>query len=137
MLVFNRPRVRRFPVGIVHDGHTLMVDLVITFRFKMQAPIGQMAQAIAEILVNGTGIDDFTGYIQVRRPFAVIIDASPHFDAFQKGVDEDIVAPFGDALPTVVEIIIVESIAHGQALDDECRQVRTAPAPLFFRIAFD
>ena len=114
-----------------------MVDLVITFRFKMQAPIGQMAQAIAEILVNGTGIDDFTGYIQVRRPFAVIIDASPHFDAFQKGVDEDIVAPFGDALPTVVEIIIVESIAHGQALDDERRQIRTAPAPLFFRIAFD
>lgn len=40
-----------------------MVDLVITFRFKMQAPIGQMAQAVAEILVNGTGIDDFAGYI--------------------------------------------------------------------------
>ncbi len=35
MLVLDSPRIWRFPVGVIHDCHTLMVDFVITFCFKM------------------------------------------------------------------------------------------------------
>ena len=67
----------------------------------------------------------------------IIIDASPHFDAFKQGIDQYIISPDGNALITVIEIIIVKRIAYRQAFDNESRKFCATPSPLFFRVPFN
>ena len=65
------------------------------------------------------------------------VDTGANFDAVKQGFDQLVVAADRDALIAVIEVVIVERIADGQALDDEGGQLRATASPLLLRVALD
>lgn len=57
MLVLDDPGVGSLPVRIVHHRNALVVLLVQHFGLKAQGPVLQLAEAVAEIGVDGAGVD--------------------------------------------------------------------------------
>lgn len=66
-----------------------------------------------------------------------IIHTGTDFNASKKAFYELVVAAHGNALVAIVEVVVIKSIAHGKAFNDECWQLLAASPPLLFRITFD
>lgn len=137
MFVFDNARVRGFPIGVIHDGYALMVGFFQAFCLEAKPAVFQIAKSIVEIGVDRTGVNDRLGDAFIVVTLFVEINAKPHFDVFQQRIDELVVPADGDALIAVVEVVVVKSVAHGKAPDDERGQIGTAAPPLLFCVAFD
>ena len=108
-----------------------------------------MAKTVVEILIQHTRID----YLPVSIPRMVrhhnalrrlllhrkfpVGNACPHFDPLQHFLYHGSISAYGNALITVIKIIIIVSKPQRQALDDKRRQFFTIPAPLLLGISFD
>lgn len=130
-------RVYGIALGVVDDGDALMVLFLEALCLEAQAAVFELAELVAEVLVDRAGVDDFLGHRLIGDAVFEEIDAVADFDAVKQGLDQLVVAADRDALIAVVEVVVVERIADGQALDDEGRQLRAAAAPLLLRVALD
>ena len=137
VLVLDDAGVRDFTLRVVDDSDTLMVLFLEALRLEVKAAVLELAELVAEVLVNRARVDDLLGHILIRRTLLEIIHARTHLDAVEQCFDQLVVAADRDALIAVIEVIVVERVAHRQALDDEGRQLRAAAAPLLLCIALD
>ena len=135
--MLNDAGPRRFAVRIVHDGYTLVIFFFEAFRFKTQAAIFQGAQFVTKVFINGARIDNPFCHIFVFVAVLQIIHTGTDFNASKKAFYELVVAAHGNALVAIVEVVVIKSIAHGKAFNDECWQLLAASPPLLFRITFD
>ena len=134
MLVLNNPGIRLLPGGIVYNGVALEVFHGQLLGFKPDAAVFQRAQAIAKEFIDAAGIDNFRRNVGLLPDQIEIIGVQPHLYPFQHFLHHGGIAAHGDALVTVIEIIVVIRKSAGQALDDKRRQLLAIPAPLLFRI---
>ena len=65
------------------------------------------------------------------------IGIHPCFNALKQTIDKFVVAPNGNALIEVVEIVVVIDKAYRQALDNKRRQISALAPPLFLSITLD
>ena len=66
-----------------------------------------------------------------------ILGGQQDLDVAEHALDHGGVAAHGDALPAVVEVVVVIGQAHRKALDDARRQLGAAATPLLLGIALD
>ena len=137
MLVLDDARIRHFALGVVDDRDTLMVLLLEALRLEMQAAVLELAEPVAEILVNRARVDDLLRKALVRLALLQIVDARTDLDAIEQGIDQLVITANRDALIAVVEIVVVERIAYRQPPDDERWELRTSAAPLLLRVTLD
>ena len=137
VLVLDDARVRDFAFRVVDDGDTLMILLLKALRLEVQAAVLELAELVIEILVNRARVDDLPGHGLIGGALLEVIHTGADFNAVEQGFDQLVIAADRDALIAVIEVIVVERIAHRQALDDEGGQLRAAAAPLLLRIALD
>lgn len=139
VFVFDDARVGNLAGRVVHHGDALMVFFLETFCFEAEAAVGERAERVAEICVDCPCVDDRARGVAVALPYGgeVVVFARAHLDAVEQGMDEAVVAADGDALVAVVEVVVVEGVADGQAADDEGGQLRAAASPLLLGVALD
>ena len=124
MLVFDDTGVGHGALTVVYHGIALeVIGIVQPLVFKTLAAILQVAAAIIEIFVDATGVEDASGQGLKLGTMLEEVDTRAHFHTFEQGFDKPVVSAYGDALIGVVEVIVVESKAQGNALDDESRQL--------------
>lgn len=135
MLVLDDARVRLVVRGIVDDGASLVVRGVLGAGLETDRAPVELAEPAVEIFVEGARVHELVGNLS---PVALVFGKEVHtragLDACKQAVDELVVAADGDALVLVVEVVVVENKAHREALDDECRQVLAAAAPLLLGV---
>ena len=137
VLVLDDAGVRDLALRVVDDGDTLMVLLLEALRLEMQAAVLELAEPVAEILVNRARVDDLLRKALVRLALLQIVDARTDLDAIEQGIDQLVITANRDALIAVVEIVVVERIAYRQPPDDERWELRTSAALLLFRVTLD
>ena len=130
-------RPGRLAVGVVDGGVALEVGHVQKLRLKAHGAVLQRAQAVAEVGVDGAGVDHAVRQRVQLGLVLQVVAVQPHLDALQQVLHQLRIAADGDALVEGVEVVVVEGQAHRQALDDEGGQLRAVPAPLLFRVALD
>lgn len=130
-------RIRDLALRVVDNSDALMVLFFKALRLEVKTTILELSELVVEVLVNRARVDDLLGYILIRRALLEVIDSRAHLDAVEQCFDQLIVAANGDALIAVIEVVVVKRIADRQTLDDECRQLRAAAAPLLLRVALD
>ena len=137
MLVLDDAGVWDLALRVVDDGDTLMILLLQALRLEVKAAVLELAELVIEILVNRTRVDDLPGHGLIGGALLEVVDTRADFDAVEQGLDELVIAADRDALIAVIEVIVVERVAHRQTLDDEGWQLRAAAAPLLLRVALD
>lgn len=137
VLVFDDARVRDFALRVVDDGDTLMILLLQTLRLEVKAAVLELAELVIEILVNRARVDDLPGHCLIGGALLEVIHTGADLNAVEQGFNQLVIAADRDALIAVIEVIVVERVAHRQALDDEGWQLRAAAAPLLLRVALD
>ena len=137
VFVLDDARVGDLTLRIIDDSDTLIVFLLQTLRLEAQATVLELAELVIEILVNRASIDNLLGHRLIGRALLEEINACANLDAVEQRINQLVVAADRDALIAVIEIIVIERIAHRQALDNESGQLRAAAAPLLLRIALD
>ena len=58
MLVFNDAGIRGFPISIIDDSVSLIVGDVENFCFEPNTAILERAEAVIEITIDGTGVEN-------------------------------------------------------------------------------
>ncbi len=134
MFVLDDAGVRRFAVGVIHDSDALMIDFFQALGLKAQSTVFQPAELVIEIGVDRPGVHDCLGAADVLGTVFVVVDVQLHFDAVEQRVDQLVVAADGDVLVPVIEVVVVESVAQGQAADDERGQLGAAARPHYFSV---
>lgn len=138
MLVFDDARIGLGVRGVVDNGATLVVRSVLGAGLETDRAPVKLAESAVEIFVEGTRVHKLIGNLS---PVALVFGKEVHtragLDTCKQAVDELVVAADGDALVLVVEVVVVENKAHREALDDECRQVLAAAAPLLLGVFLD
>ena len=137
MFMLNDSCVGCLTICVIHHGISLIVGYFKPFLFKTQRTPLQISEAKAEILINSPREDN--RICQVRQLTAILqeIYSRTYLYTMKQGTGENIISSNGDALIRVVEIVIVEGIAYGKALDDKSGKFRTLPSPLLLRVAFN
>ena len=137
MLVLDDAGVRDLALRVVDDGDTLMILLLKTLRLEVQAAVLELAELVIEILVDRAGINNLPGHGLISGALLEVVDTRADFDAVEQDFNQLVIAADRDALIAVVEVVVVERVAHRQSLDDEGWQLRAAAAPLLLRVALD
>ncbi len=136
MFVLDDARIGYFALGIVDDGVSLPVRGVLYLRLEGYRTVLQLAETIIEIFVDRTRehhpVRKSGQFLAVLK----VIAAGEHLATLQQAAYQCVISADRDALIFVVEIVVVKRVAHGQTLDDECRQLRALPSPLLLRVAF-
>lgn len=124
-------------VGVIDHRDTLIIGGVADFRLKPHRAVLQPTETIVIELVDFTAEHNRVGHR--RQPLAVIeeIAAADDLHAVEQAVNQRVIATLGNALPQVVEIIVVKGQPQRQAADYERREVAATTAPLLFGIVAD
>ena len=136
-LVLDDPGVGRLGVGVVHGGIALEVGHVQQLGFKPHGAVFQRPQPVAEVCVDGPGVDHTLCQRIQLVPVLQIINAQAHLDPFQQLLHQPGIAADRNTLIERIEVVVIEGQAHGQALDDEAGQLIAGAAPLLLGIALD
>lgn len=137
MLVLDHAGIRDIGRGEVDHGVALIVRPVEDLGLKPQAAVVKASETAVKKSVNPAREHDAPGQ---RAPVVTIVEeinTCDNFDAVKQSGDEAVVSADGDALPEVIEIIVVKSEAQGQSPDYKGRQIGASPAPLLLGVSFD
>lgn len=135
VLVLDDARVGDLALGVVDQGHALVVGLVERLGLEAQAAVLQRAQLEVVERVDGAAVDRLGGDIGLGGGQLLVLHAAAHLDALEHVGDHLGVAAHGDALVAVVEVVVVVGEAAGEALDDARGQVAAVAAPLLLGVA--
>lgn len=107
VLVFDDAGERDFPLGVVNNGVTLVVGDSKVFLLEAHGAVFEFAEAVAEIFIDFSREHDVPG--DTSPIYAVVkeICASLCFHSIEQPRNQSIVPSDGDALVTVVEVIVV------------------------------
>ncbi len=137
MLVLDDARERNLALGVVNHRVALPVLALDALGLEAQAAVLKGAQLVVEVLVDGAAVDNAVGDAGVLGDELAVLGVQQDLGIAEHALHHGGVAAHGDALPTVVEVVVVIDEAHGQALDDAGRKLGAAAAPLLFRVALD
>ena len=137
MLVLDDARIGNLRIGIVHHRHSLVVARTEHLCLKPHGAVFEMSQTMVKPCVNSACVENPVG--QRKQLVSVLqeVDARAHLNASQQSVGQTIVAAHGNALPGVVEVVIVEGETQGQAAYDEGGKLRAGSSPLLLGISLD
>ena len=128
---------RGLAVRIVDGGVALEAGLVEQLILKPDGAVFQRAELVVKISVDWAGVDDLVGQCVQRGLVFEVIGVQPNLDAVEQVGDHLRIAADGNTLIQCIEIVVVKGQPHGQALDDERRQILAVAAPLLFGVALD
>ena len=137
MLMLDDTRPWNLAFRVVHDRVTLMVLFVEQFALETQGSILESPELVIIVLVNWTAVYDTLGDIGLRGNEVAVFGVEPNLDIAKHTLDHACVATHRNALPPVVEVIVIEPEAAWQALDNARRQILAITPPLLFRIPLD
>ena len=137
MLVLNDAGVGGLGVGVVDHRVALVVVGVQHLGLKADAAVCQRPQLIAEVGVDGAGVDHPVGQSVQGGLFFQIVHPEADFDPLQHPFDHGGVAAVRDALIEGVEVVVVVGKADRQPPDDEGGQLGAGAAPLLGGVALD
>ena len=123
MPVLDDAGVGHIARGVVDDGIALVLLLVEFLRLKADAAVLERAEAVSEELVDAAGVDDPLRDVRFCLNQIEVIRVQANLHALEHVRHHLRVAADRDALPAVVEVVVVVGEAARQALDDECRQI--------------
>ena len=118
MLVLVDPGVGDFAGGEIHDGVMLVVVERKFLIFETERAVLEPTEFEGEKLIDSSGEDKMFGKIVQRCFLGEIIARGLDLNSFEEGFDENAIAPFGDALVGVIEIIVVIGETKREPLDD-------------------
>ena len=128
---------RGVTIGVIHGGVSLEIRRIEGFGLEADAAVFEESQAVAEVGVDGAGVDDFLGGGVPCFLIGEVIDAAADLDAFEHPRDHLGVSADGDALETGVEVVVVKGETDGQAPDDEGGELGAGATPLFLGVPAD
>ncbi len=137
MLVLVGAGVGYAGVGVVDDGAALGVGLVEEFGFPAERAVLEGSELAAKVGVYGTGEDNVVVLLYpvflVGEEIGFEVDADAGKELFEDGG----VAPDGDALVAIGEVVIVEVEADEDAAGDGGRQLAGLAVPLLEGVAVE
>ena len=135
--MFDDPGPGGLPVGVVHSGVALEIGGVQHLGLKPDGAVLQIAQLVAEVGIDGAGVDDLVRQSVQFGLVLQIVHIQANLDAIEHIGHHFGVAAHGDALVQSVEVVVIEGEADRQTLDDEGGQVLAVAAPLLLGVALD
>ena len=137
VLVLDDAGVGHLALGIVDDGDALVVLLVEGLGLEAEAAVLERSQLEVVERVDWSAVDGLGGDVGLLGDKVLVLDAAAHLDALEHVGDHLGVAAHGDALVTVVEVVVVVGEAAGEALDDARGKILAVAAPLLLGVALD
>ena len=133
MLDDSRPRC--FTICVVDCSIALETGLIENLIFKADRAVLQCAQPISRRRW-GRCRQPCRQCIQLNLVFQ-IVSIQAHLDTIQQVGNHLGVATNRNALIQRIEIVVVKGQAHGQALDDESREILAVTPPLLLGVTLD
>ena len=114
-----------------------MVLLLKDLCLETEAAVLQLSKPPAIVGINGTCVNHMVCQAVVVLFILQVILPQLHIAVREKLVNNYVVAPDGNALVQVIEIIVVVGVAHRKPADDEGGKLPAVPSPLLFRVSLD
>ena len=118
MLVLDDAREGNLAFGIVHHRIALPVRRIDRFSLETQRAILKIAQLVIEIFIDRAAVDDAISNARMLFDERAEFRVQQNLRIAEHLLDHSRVATHGNALETVVEIVVVVGEAHGQSRDD-------------------
>ena len=147
MLVFNDSGVGDLPLCIIHHRISLIIiALRQILLFEGEGAILKIAKAIIKIFIDHAGIQHlvksnivfavFSALLLFRKE-STVLRVQQDLRPLKKLFHNPGIATYGNALISVIKIIVVIDKPEWQPFNNESRQFLTVSAPLLFRVPFD